>query len=153
VTVDEAQRIVTELFAAYPEVNTREETFPIYVRYLVDLERKAVDRAIEALIATSTMLPTIAAIRRHVVEEELELPTAAEAWIAVNDRARSDELHDLAKEARELLGGSWAIRTSDTPHATRSQFLRIYDELRERALLDANRRRRSGTRLGSRSGN
>ena len=150
-TIDQAQRIVIELFAAYPEVKTREETFPIYVRYLVDLEKAAVEEALEELIATSTTLPTIAAIRRHVIEEELELPTAAEAWVAINDRERNDELHELAKAARELLGGSWAIRTSDAPNATRAQFLKIYDDLRERALSDANRRRR-GKKVGSQGG-
>jgi hypothetical protein len=149
VTVAQAEKLVDILIAAYPEVAMREETFATYVRFLVDLDKGAVEEALEDLIATSLAMPTIAAIRRQVINEELQLPTAAEAWVAISDSTRTEELHDLAKEARELLGGSWAIRTSDQPSITRAQYLKIYEELRERTLRDANRRNRRGRSIGA----
>jgi hypothetical protein len=148
-TVAQAEKLVDLLIAAYPEVAMREETFATYVRFLVDLDKDAVEEALEDLIATSLKMPTIAAIRRQVINEELELPTAAEAWVAISDSTRSEELHDLAKEARELLGGSWAIRTSDQPSITRAQYLKLYEELREKTLRTANRRHRRGRSLGA----
>ena len=150
VTVDQAQKLVTLLVASYPEVQPREETFATYVRFLVDLDKAAAEEAIEELISVSTTMPTIAAISRRVIEEELALPTAAEAWIAISDTTRkTDELHELAKKARELLGGSWAIRTSGNPAVTRAQYFKIFEELRDKALHKANRRSRSGRSIGS----
>jgi hypothetical protein len=149
VTVAQAQKLVAVLCAAYPEVALREETVSTYVRFLVDLEHAPAEEAIEDLIATAVTMPTVAAIRRQVINEELKLPSAAEAWISINDTTRGEELHDLAKEARELLGGSWAIRTSDQPSITRAQYLKIYEELREKALQQANRRSRRGQAIGS----
>ena len=148
-TVDEAQRLVSLLFSAYPQVALRDGTAAAYVRYLVDLDADAVEAAIEELILTDRALPTIASIRRHVVEGKAGLPTAIEAWAALNAHQRPGELHELAKQARELLGGSWAIRTADNPSITRAQYVKVYDELRERALADANRasRRRAGAGL------
>ena len=148
-TVAQAQKLVAQLLAAYPDVQPREETFATFVRFLVDLDKQAAEEAIEELIAASTTMPTIAAIRRRVIEEELELPSAAEAWVAINEHNRTDGLHEVAKEARELLGGSWAIRTSDKPSITRAQYLKVYEELREKALRDANRRSRKGRSIGS----
>ncbi len=148
VTVDQAQKLISLLLSAYPEVQPREETFPTYVRFLVDLDEAAVEVAIEELISVSTKMPTIAAIRRRVIEQELELPTAAEAWVAINDTTRTEELHELAKEARELLGGSWAIRTSGNPTVTRTQYLKVFEELRDKALYAANRRSRKGRSIG-----
>lgn len=149
-TVDQAQKLVELIVGAYPEVELRDETIPIYVRFLVDLDEGAAREAIEELISVSLKMPTIAAIRRRVIEEELGLPSPAEAWVAISDSTRkTDELHELAKEARELLGGSWAIRTSDNPTVTRAQYFKVFEELRERALHEANRRSRRGRAIGS----
>lgn len=148
-TVAQAQKLVNGLIAAYPEVQPREETVATFVRFLVDLEHHAAEEAIEDLIATSLSMPTIAAIRRLVINEELQLPTPAEAWLAVSEPTRAEVLHDLVKEARELLGGSWAIRTSDQPSITRAQYLKIYEELREKALQVANRQSRRGRSISS----
>jgi len=148
-TVDQAQKLIDLLLSAYTEVQPREETFPTYVRFLVDLEYSAVEEAIEELISVSAQMPTIASIRRRVIEEELELPSAAKAWVDISDSQRTEGLHELAKEARELLGGSWAIRTSDKPTVTRAQYFKVFEELRDRALHKANRRSRKGRPIGS----
>lgn len=82
----------------------REETVATYVRFLVDLEQGAAGEAIEGLIATSVAMLTVAAIRRQVINEEPRLPTTAQAWVSISDSTRTEELHELAKEARELMG-------------------------------------------------
>jgi hypothetical protein len=152
VTVAQAEKLVRVLIAAYPEVAMREETVATYVRFLVDLEQGAAVEAIEDLIATSVAMPTVASIRRQVINEELRLPPPAEAWVSINDSTRTEALHDLAKEARDLMGGSWAIRTSDQPSITRAQYLKIYEELRERTLQEANRRSRRGRPISAAKG-
>ncbi len=148
-TVAQAQKLVGILIAGYPEVQLREETVATYVRFLVDLDDAAAEKAVEELIASSVAMPPIAAIRRHVINEELQLPTAAEAWVSISATGRSEELHELAREARELMGGSWAIRTTDQPSIMRAQYLKIYDELREKALQQANGRSRRGKAIRS----
>lgn len=148
-TVSQAQQLMELLLAAYPEVHPREETFPTYVRFLLDLEYGAASEAVEDMIAVSPKLPTIASVRRRVLEGELELPTAAEAWMAINDPHRQKELHALAKEARDLIGGAWAVKTSENPSITRSQYLRIFDDLREQAFLRADRSSRRGRGIAS----
>jgi hypothetical protein len=47
----------------------------------------------------------VAAIRRRVINEELRLPTAAEGLVSISESTRIEELHELAKEARELIAG------------------------------------------------
>ena len=136
-TTVEAERLAARIFAAFPDVELRPETEATFVRFLVDLDYAKAEQAIEDAISTSVTMPRIGAIRRRVIEEEMVLPTAAEAWTAANERGV--ELHELAREARNLLGGAWAIRTSDNPGVTRAQYLKIFEELRERALLEANR--------------
>ena len=147
-TVDQAHKLVSLILAAYPEVQPREETLATYVRFLVDLDKGAAEEAIEELVSVSTQMPTIAAIRRRVIEEQLGLPTGAEAWIAISDTTRKEQLPELAREARELLGGSWAIRTSDNPTITRAQYLKVFEELRDKAFREENRRSRRGRPIG-----
>lgn len=148
-TTAQAENLVELVLAAFPATQTRDETFGLYVRFLLDLDYRAAKEGIDELISVSTEMPTIAAIRRYVIEDELQIPTPAEAWISVSDTSRKHELHKLATQARELLGGSWAIRTSDQPSIMRAQYLKLYDELRERALVDANRRSRKGRSIRS----
>src|SRR5207249_7514116 len=84
------------------------------------------------LIETSSRLPTIADVRRRVAEVELELPSALEAYHSLfGDRA---ERHPLTRYAAEIFGGTYNVQFSDAPAATRAQFMKFYEELREEAL-------------------
>jgi hypothetical protein len=102
---------------------------------------------VDELIATASTMPTIAEIRRTVMERKTDLPTAVEAWISVCERGR--EIHELTREVAQLFGGTWGIRTSEEPDITRTQFIKTFEAARERRLRELNtahfRRRRRQT--------
>ena len=132
----EAQSIVNRLVAAFPQTTIREDTVSIYTKYLGDLDREATEAVVDVLIADATIFPTIAEIRRTVVDSELHLPTPLEAWKSVS--ARGEEIHPLTKEICDLFGGTFTIRNADEPTIMRAQFLKAYSERREETLRRAN---------------
>ncbi|MDQ3162409.1 MAG: hypothetical protein M3Q92_06190 [Actinomycetota bacterium] len=127
----EAQRFARFLFAAYPVATLREQTEEIYVRFLAELKAEAVAAAVADLVRSSTVLPTVADIRRRIAEAELALPTAHEAFHSLFE---SGERHPLTRYVAEIFGGEYNIKTSELPTATRSQFVKIFDELRDEAI-------------------
>jgi len=132
----EADQLARTLFAAFPLAEVRERTLEIYARWLSDLDRANVEDAIDMLIASSTTLPSVAEGGRLVLEAQHLVPTAAEAWVSVNERGV--ELHELTKRVAETFGGVYNIRTSDEPRIVRAQFFKTYDDLRERHLRELN---------------
>jgi hypothetical protein len=129
---EEAQRIARELFAAFPQTSLREDTPEVYVRYLTRLDAEAVGRVVPELIETSSRLPTIADVRRCIAEAELELPTALEAYHSLfGDPAGR---HPLTRYVAEIFGGAYNVQISDAPAATRAQFMKFYEDLREETL-------------------
>lgn len=132
----EAEALVETLLEAFPLVQVREGTRDAYVRWLRDLDRSGTSAAIDALIMSSTTLPSIAEIRRLVLEAQHRVPTATEAWVSVNERGA--ELHTLTREVVLTFGGGYNIRTSDEPRIMRAQFLKTYEEFRERHLRALN---------------
>jgi hypothetical protein len=136
VTKEQAERVAETLLAAFPTAAARPRTAELFARYLGDLDAKLVDAAVEELILDSPALPSIAEIRRHVVDRELQLPTPLQAWQTVAQRGH--EVHPLAKEVVDLFGGLWTIRNSEESTIMRAQFLRAYGERREEELRRAN---------------
>jgi hypothetical protein len=137
----EATRLVERLLAAYPQAQAAENTRSFYAHYLLDLDAVAASEAVDDLILDSTTLPTIAEIRRRVIEKDVELPTALEAWASVVERPtgrETVEMHPLAREVCNLFGGSYTIRNSDQPTIMRAQFLKAYDERRDEELRRQN---------------
>ena len=128
----EVREIVRRLAAAYPDPPLGEESADLYARMLVDLPYDAVDPAVDELIATAMKLPTVSRIRRAVVEPTLDIPTADEAWLAV--QTRSGDLHELVAQVARLVGGTYNIRTSADPELARVRFVKVYDELRRKAV-------------------
>ncbi len=135
----EAEGLVDRLLDAYPGVPLRSSTRETYVGWLRDLELDEVEPVVDEMIAVSVELPTIAEIRRRVVEEGMDLPDPMDAWRMVSERG--SEIHELVKEVVELFGGLWNIRTSESPDITRAQFLKAYDAAREKRLRAANAQR------------
>ena len=129
------KELVDRLRAAYPDSGMSDETHELYTRMLGDLDFAETDRAIDELIATMMQLPTISRIRRDVIEPTLDLPTAEEAWIAVQGRER--DMHELARRTATLMGGSFNIRTSADPELTRVRFAKVYDALRRESVDSA----------------
>lgn len=107
----------------------------VYSEALADLEPAAVDVAVAALIKTSRFFPTVAEIRERVGEQKLGLPTPAEAWMMACGDLKRDDPSGLMHRAKHAVGGEWAFRTSENPTALRAQFLRIYEDLRDRQIL------------------
>jgi hypothetical protein len=132
VTPFETREIVRRLKAAYPDPSMSEETEALYARMLADLDHGVADPAVDELIATVMKLPTVSRIRRSIIEPGLDIPSADEAWLAI--QSRSGELHELVSRTATLLGGSFNIRTSADPELTRVRFVKVYDELRRKAV-------------------
>ena len=104
---------VRRLQAAYPDPPLAEETEKLYERMLVDLDFAAVDPVVDELIATAMKLPTVSRIRRAV---------------------RAGATHELVAHVARLVGGGYNIRTSSDPELTRVRFVKVYDELRRKAV-------------------
>jgi hypothetical protein len=132
VTPFEVRELVRRLGAAYPDPPLSDESADLYARMLVDLPYEAVDPVVDELIATAMKLPTVSRIRRSVVEPTLDIPTADEAWLAIQTHSR--ELHELVAQVVRLVGGTYNIRTSADPELARVRFVKVYDELRRKAV-------------------
>lgn len=132
----EAEHAVQTLLDAFPQVALRERTASIYIEWVRDLDREQVEEAVGVLIASSITLPTVAEVRRLVLESQFDVPTAEQAWISVNERG--NQLHDLTKEVVRSFGGVYNIRTAEEPSIIRAQFLKAYEAARERHLRALN---------------
>ena len=106
-----------------------------YTAFLVDLPYQETDALVDEIIACSLRFPTIAEIRRPIIEAILGLPTPEEAYASIYE---GGELHPLATTARDRLGGPWAFKTASEPGLLRHHFLKSYEEIRETELRRAN---------------
>jgi hypothetical protein len=129
---EDAQDVARQVFAAFPEVPLREDTEAIYIKFLEELDRDPVRTVVSDLIRSSSRLPTIADIRRRLAEVQLALPSGLEAYHSLFEPRA--ELHPLTRYVAEIFGGTYNIRTSDAPAATRKQFLEFYEDLRDEAV-------------------
>jgi hypothetical protein len=139
VTSDQADQLLQTLADGFPLVNLSETSRAQYRRRLTDLDHAAAIEAVDALILDSAEFPTIAAIRRQVIEAEATIPTAIEAYGRIFDRdAEPADMHPFVKHVVKVFGGSYSIKSHENPSIIRAQFLKTYDELREKELRRAN---------------
>jgi hypothetical protein len=131
----EVRELVNRLAAAYPDPAVTKETRKIYERMLADLPYEKADAVVDELIATVMRLPTISRIRRAIIEPELGIPTADEAWVAI--QTHQGELHELVQHVARLMGGSYNIRTSDDPELSRVRFVKVYEQFFRKAVDEA----------------
>lgn len=136
-TPREAAALVAAIAAAYPQWNASAETVAVYADALSDLNAAEAHDAVKQIIKTSERWPTIATIRRTVAHRTGRLaPSPAEAWGEVQQRASTHgrsappewSHYSIAAAVRVI--GWWNICHSMNPETLRSQFLRIYEELR-----------------------
>jgi hypothetical protein len=100
----------------------------VYVEELSDLDDAELVAACRRLGRRSMYLPTIAEIRREIVEERLGLPSAGEAWqLCLDGRALEPGSPEVLRDAYKAIGGRWEFRHSTNPGAMRHQFERDYD--------------------------
>jgi hypothetical protein len=128
----EVRELVSRLAAAFPDPSMNDETRKLYERMLADLPFAKADGVVDELIATTMKLPTISKVRRAIIEPELDIPTADEGWVAIQNR--EPELHELVAHVARLLGGTFNIRTSDDPELTRVRFVKVYEQLYRKAV-------------------
>lgn len=76
----EAQAIVALLLAAYPRADWPESTRTLYRESLSSFSFVEARSAVERIVATSDWPPSVAEIRRTIVEARLDLPSEIEAW-------------------------------------------------------------------------
>jgi hypothetical protein len=132
----DAVRLVEKLRAGFPHQALTDAHVETYVRYLRDLDAAATEALVEELIATSVDFPRIAELRRPLIEAAAGIPEPADAYRSLSEPG--GDVHQLARDVRELMGGVWAFKTSENPGITRAQFLKLYAEKRDELLRRAN---------------
>lgn len=141
----EPQTILADLGRAFPRGRPDAAGFQLYLLHLADVPPDALEAAVSMLIRTGEFFPTIRAIREAATEHVLDLPTDVEAldqitrrsdWARQPSASRGDPpiVHPLARQAVDLVGGYYAFRSTDNAGVIRSQFLRVYNGLREREV-------------------
>lgn len=137
-TSQEASALVASLKAAFPDANIPAETVVMYAAALEDLDFQAGQAAVGALIRSTRWFPKIAEIREAAAEQTLGVPSPASAWERLTEytdhRREHATLTDLERRALQAVGGTWAVRTSESPTVLRSQFMKVYEELRRDAI-------------------
>jgi hypothetical protein len=142
------QELIADLARAFPRQPVTAETLRIYLRELADIPPAALETACRELMRASEFFPTIRAIREAAAEHLLALPGEAGALAQIEARmawGRADEdergeapgVHPLVREAVDHVGGFHAFRATDEPAVVRGQFLRLFRDLRGRAVRDA----------------
>ena len=122
---------------AYPRADFPDRSARLYGTMLADMDDALVVAAVTRLIRRSTFLPTIAEIRREVMEHVLCLPSPQEAWEMVNRPETEGHLPTVVLASLQALGGRYTIRVSDSPSVIRAQFMRDYEARRDAAMTAA----------------
>jgi len=144
----EGLEIIADLKDAFPRQVIEDGTLKTYIDSLADLEAADVKAAVVRIIRTSRFFPTIAEIRELVAERTLSIPSAADAWHEVQEKANDyddyDEArkwptfsHPLIKQTVNDLGGLRALYYSQAPGVDRAHFLKLFNETRADLLARA----------------
>lgn len=138
----ESGKIVAVLAAAYPRFVADESTHAVWHEMLSDLDYSVVSLAVKQCILQNTFPPAISEVRKAAVRIMFpQRSTAAEAWEVVN-RALDKygyyqpsegmaSLSPLAARGVRAIGWT-SMCLSQNLSVERGQFIRIYDEMRER---------------------
>lgn len=142
-------QILADLGRAFPRGRPDDQGFALYLQHLSDIPAEVLQVTVDTLIRTGRYFPTISEIREAAAERVLELPAESEALAQIADRiawgrasqaersAEPPHVHPLVREALGLVGGFFAFKTTENAGITRSQFLRVYKDLRDGAVTSA----------------
>ena len=139
----EGAQTVGIIASAYPGWKPTKETIEVYVQLLEDLEAQEVKEAVRLLVMGSEYPPSVATIRRKVLELKDGLPlTKAEAWQLVMSLVHRHGTYNrpaiedfITSEVVASLG--WReICTTTNVDTMRAQFFRLYDELAEKVTTE-----------------
>lgn len=145
-TPEQVAKVCGVMAAAYPNYKLTPQTIHVYARTLGDLPADMLEAAALQCIATSEFFPTVAALRKaafEIMAHAQGIPTAHEAWGevrramgTVGHMGKPKFSHPIVERAVAALG--WRdLCLSDNPTADRARFLECYQQLLNRAQVDA----------------
>jgi len=139
----EGAQLVGIIASAYPQWKPTKETIEVYVSLLEDLEAVEAKEAVKRLVMASEYPPSVASIRRKVLELHDGMPlTKAEAWELVmllvhkHGTYNRPAIEDGITQAVVNSIGWREICTSTNVDTIRAQFFRLYDELAEKVTTE-----------------
>jgi len=140
-TKQECAVLVGMIASAYPSWKPTQETVAVYVELLVDLDGKVAQNALRSLLMASEFPPSVAAIRKKVLEQMDGLPlTKSDAWELVMSMVRRYGIYERPnfedKTVSEVVQaiGYRELCTSTNTDTIRAQFFRLYEEQAQKHL-------------------
>jgi hypothetical protein len=150
VTEVEASKLVAVIVNAYPgtmarfDADQQKQTQAIYRRMLLDLDAKSAAGAVQRLLADSRFMPSVAEIRRAVVEYERgPMRPAGDAWGDVLAAIRKFGSHRTPQFADPMVAsavasmGWYQLCSSESPVADRARFIELYENIHATARREA----------------
>lgn len=142
-TKQEGALLVGMIASAYPNWNPTKETVALYVSLLEDLEPLQAQEAVKRLLMASEYPPSVAAIRKKVLELHYGAPLSkSEAWELVMLYVRKNGTHNrphfedpTTQQVVNALGW-YDICTTTNVDTMRAHFLRLYEEMVEKVQTE-----------------
>jgi hypothetical protein len=142
-TGDESAQILELISVAWPKQKLPRDTTSLYGAMIGDFGFQEAYEAIKGLICTSVFPPTIADIRRAVIEKRCDLPEPERAWLLVCLRYgpaqgkgdRSVVLNPVITAALDAAGvDPHRFHTTEHRHWLKQAFLDVYTIMRSDTL-------------------
>ena len=143
-TKTETVKLLAVISAAFPNIQVAEATVALWHELLGDLDLNLVLAATKKLILESPYPPTIADIRKQVVEITTPHDEKIDAATAWGEVEKAIQLYGYYREAEAMASMSprtakvvkyigWQeISLSEEPGVVRGQFLKMYQQIAER---------------------
>lgn len=151
-------KLLTPYLAVFPSCKLDGGGLVLYARALISLPLPVIDAAMVKLLQTHTFFPAVAeifqeadAIEQHALEEATgkHLPTAAEAWMEVENHVRMCGLYakwefscqEVEQAAKQFGKYELCMLESNAVNTARAQFMRIYESVlrRDREKMENQR--------------
>lgn len=148
----ETSQILELISAAWPKNPLPAKTAVLYGTMLSDFSFRETYAAVKQMICESKFTPSIAEIRRHVIETRCGLPEPQQAWVLVcmrygHVRGGGDRNITLAPVVIAALDAAaidaHRLHTTENRHWLKQAFLDVYTVMREDSLKWEN----EGSRL------
>lgn len=142
----ETAKLLAVISAAYPNFQADESRAKVWAQMLADVDYRVADIAVWRHIATSKFPPSIAEIREQA-RIALQGPeyTATESWEEFiqgirrfgqyREQEALDSFHPLTRRMAEAIGW-WDACMSENVDVLRGQYLRMFEQLRQRDNLE-----------------
>jgi len=143
----EVAKLVSVIAAAYPSFEVDKARVAVWVQMIGDLDYELAETAVRRHIALTKFPPTIAEIREQALEAARgPEPTGAESWMEFIHGIRRYSLYSeleamesfcpTTRRVAQAIGWRDAYM-SDNVDVLRGQYLRMFDQLRQRDNLEA----------------